>query len=835
MPDLPSGTVTFLFTDIEGSTRLLEELGDRYADLLAEHRRALRAAFREHGGVEVDTQGDAFFVAFARASSALTAAATGQQALVPTGIRVRMGVHSGEPLLTDGGYVGRDVHRAARICAVAHGGQVVVSERTAAMAGSAFALRDLGRHRLKDLGEPERLFQLGDGEFPPLRSLNATNLPTQPAPLVGRVREVEEARALLRGGETRLLTLTGAGGSGKTRLALQVAAELVDEFEGGVFWVSLAAVTEAELVVQTIGEALGATVAPGYAIGEKRVLLLLDNFEHVIGAAPALADLLAACPNLHLLVTSRAALRLSAEQEYEVQPLPERDAVEMFTQRARAVRPAFETDVSVAEICDRLDCLPLAIELAAARVRLLTPAELVRRLERRLPLLTGGARDAPARQRTLRATIEWSHELLAPDEQRVFANLAVFAGGFTLEAAELICDADVDALSNLVEQSLVRRWASGRYGMLETVREFALEQFEVSANRDEIRDRLLQHVSALVLRLRPEREGRWRRASLRAIDTERDNVRAALAWSVSGGNAIQGLELAAALGRFWIVRDHAEGSRWLSATLEAAEQAPAGLRAEALRALGSTAFLSRDMRTAAEAFNESLALLRDLGDPYEIAVALDRVASVQIEVGRLHEARASVAESLALFDELGNREGAMYPLEKLGWLERLEGNHELAAQWITESLRRAREFGDSWWEAIQVGSLAEWAFEDGRLDEAERRLIECLGIAVELEDPSVVAHCVAYLAAVAARKGDAERAGRLWGGLATLERRGAPPLDARFPAALAAEAAMLDWAVASGRELSAETVIEYASRGTYRAFPLGHEQRSIARDSRVGA
>ena len=339
MSRLPSGTITFLFTDIEASTRLVRELGERYPELLEEHRRLLRAAFERRGGVEIGTEGDSFFVAFESASDAVEAARCGQAALGDGPVRVRMGLHSGEAMEIEEGYAGISVHRAARISSAAHGGQVVLSEQTLALAEVDGPVRDLGRHRLKDLGEPERLYQLGGADFPPLRSLNATNLPAQPTPLIGRSGEVARAIELMRSEDVRLLTLTGAGGSGKTRLALQVAAELVDDFVDGVFWVPLSALGEPAFVLPTIGRTLGATNGVAEHVDEKRMLLLLDNFEHVLAVAPDLSELLASCQNLHLLVTSRAVLRIAAEREFEVPPLPERDAVSMFVDRARAIRP----------------------------------------------------------------------------------------------------------------------------------------------------------------------------------------------------------------------------------------------------------------------------------------------------------------------------------------------------------------------------------------------------------------------------------------------------------------------------------------------------------------
>ena len=412
MPELPAGTVTFLFTDVEGSTRLLHELGDAYAEALGEHRRVLREAFARHGGVEVDTQGDAFFVAFAKASEALAAAAEGTNALSQSPLKVRMGIHTGEPLVTDEGYVGIDVHRAARIAAAGHGGQILVSQATSDLLRTD-GLLDLGEHRLKDLTTAERIYQFGEHVFPPLKSLNATNLPLPPDPLVGRKKELADVLRLVRREAARLISVTGPGGIGKTRFATAVAQELVEDFAHGVWFVDLSSIDDAGLVGSTIAAALGADDDLATHIGDHELLLLLDNFEHVTAAAGEIANLLSACPKLTVLVTTRERLQVGGEQEYVLRPLPDAPAVELFRQRASATVPEFEGPYDeLAEICRRVDGLPLAIELAAARVKVLQPAELLAQLEQCLPILAGGRRDVPERQRTLRATIEWSYELL---------------------------------------------------------------------------------------------------------------------------------------------------------------------------------------------------------------------------------------------------------------------------------------------------------------------------------------------------------------------------------------------------------------------------------------
>jgi hypothetical protein len=444
MTELPTGTITFLFTDVEGSTRLLHEHGEAYAALLLEHRRVLREVFARHEGVEVDTEGDAFFVAFPSARKAVAAAGEAQQALDQGPLRVRMGLHTGEAQVADGTYVGLDVHRAARIAAAGHGGQVLLSAATSALV--EIDLRDLGTHRLKDLSAAERLYQLGDGTFPPLKTLHHTNLPIPATPFVGRENELEEVTGLLGRDEVRVLTLTGPGGSGKTRLALQAAGALADDYPDGVFWVPLAPLRDPALVLPQVAQALGAKRDLGQHIGDRRLLLLLDNLEHVLAAAADVGELVASCPGLGLLTTSRAPLHLEGEWEYAVDPLAESEAVALFEQRARAVAREFSANGEVVEICRRLDCLPLAIELAAARAKLLPAAAILARLEQRLPLLAAGSRNAPERQRTLRATIEWSHDLLTEEEQILFARLAVFAGGWELEAAEAICDLDLEIL-----------------------------------------------------------------------------------------------------------------------------------------------------------------------------------------------------------------------------------------------------------------------------------------------------------------------------------------------------------------------------------------------------
>jgi predicted ATPase/class 3 adenylate cyclase len=528
MGDLPTGTVTLLFADVEQSTALLLRLGPkRYGAALAEYQRVVRHAVESNGGVQVDAEGDGFFAAFATAEQAISGAAQAQEALAERGLRVRMGMHTGNPLVVDGRYRGIDVHQAARIAAAGHGRQVLLSDATRDLVDVSVPVRDLGRHRLKDLGEPVRLYQLGEGDFPPPRGLDSTNLPVQPTPLIGRERELQEARRLLV--THRIVTLTGPGGSGKTRVALQLAANAVEDFPDGVVWVPLQALRDSDLVLPTIARALGAGERSGGGAGDARLLLVLDNFEQLLDAAPRVANLAAELPHLKLLITSRQPLHVSGEYEYPVLPLLDREALTLFVERATAVKPDFVDDGAVLDICRRLDCLPLALELAAARVKVLSAAELLKRLDRRLPILTGGAQDWPERQRTLRATIAWSYDLLTADEQRLFDRLAVFAGGCTLKAAETVCDADLDSVAGLVDKSLLRR-EDDRYSMLDTLGEYALERLQDRGEEDEFRQRhaeyYLEQARSVERLIRSPRAA----GALDRLERDHANLRLALRW-----------------------------------------------------------------------------------------------------------------------------------------------------------------------------------------------------------------------------------------------------------------------------------------------------------------
>ena len=728
---LPSGTVTFLFTDVEGSTKLLHALGaDAYADSLAEHRRLLRDAFTRHGGVEVDTQGDAFFVAFPTAPAALAAADDATRALAEGPIRVRIGIHTGAPLLGEEGYIGEDVHKGARIAAAGHGGQVLVSAATAALVDGS-ELHDLGVHRLKDLTAPERIYQLGGREHPPLSTLYQTNLPVPVTAFLGREAELAELAALLRRDDVHLVTLTGPGGTGKTRLALQAVAHTADLFPDGVWWVPLAALRDPALVLPSAATALGAPGDLADHIGDKRLLLLFDNFEHLTPAARDLAELLARCPNLKLAVTSREPLHVGAEHEYAVDPLQRDDAVELFLTRAMAVKRDFAANGEIAQICERLDHLPLAIELAAARVKILAPAELLERLEQRLPLLAGGQRDAPERQRTLRATIEWSHELLTDAEQRLFRRLAVFRGGWTLEAAEGVTDADLDTLQSLVDKSLIRVRDTGRFLMLETIREFAAERLAASGEADELRGRHAAFFLALAEEAEPhvfKDDLAW----LNRLEADHDNLRAALDEFAAEGRVDRFQRMAAALWRFWYLRSHpVEGLRVLTTAVELDDRATPD-RAAALRGASVMAQALGDEAAGLRFAQQALELDRALGNQWGIAYSTMMIANCLSEAHDdtrdMAAARDRMAEAAELFERIGDRHYGLIATHNQGWILGDLGDREGERRIHEESLRMARERGNASIEADALAQLGMAAGAEGRLDDAVRLLREAIKI-----------------------------------------------------------------------------------------------------------
>ena len=816
--------MTLLFTDIEGSTRLLHELGpDLYSDALAEHRRIVRDAAAAHGGVEVDTQGDAFFIAFPTPRGAAEAAVAAREGLEAGAIRVRMGLHTGTPTRTEEGYVGEDVHRGARIAALAHGDQILVSPATAALLDGE-PLRDLGPHRLKDFDGAVRIFQLGDREFPSLRTPGSVELPTPATPFLGREQELFDGVALVYERDPRVLTIVGPGGTGKTRFAIELARLLGDDADGGTVFVSLAPLRDAEFVLQTLADRLGASspepAAIAARVGERRTHVVCDNLEHLLpGAARPLAELVAAAPALRLIATSREPLRVQGEAELDLPPLVHDDAVELFCERARAVRPDVTGTAAVEELCDRLDRLPLAIELAAARTKLLAPEALLERLGDRLDALKG-ARDAEERHSTLRATIAWSHDLLDEDEQQLFARLGVFRGGCTLETAETVCDADLDTLASLLDKSLVRRrtglLGEERYWMLETIREFAREQLDATGEADAVRRRHAEHFLALgeSANLTAENDGPERAELVRA---EQDNFRGAIDWAIDHDPELA-FRLAIALEQFWVMNDPLEGVGRLKALLEHGQRVPQLLRARALRVYAESSYVAGDFETSEQLQEESLREFKELGDEPGIAIGLHRLAVGATMEGDLARSRELLDECLAICRTRPNRKLVADTFVKLGSIEWREGDPERALELWTEGAARCKAIGFTWMQAIAVQAVANVAEQLGRTELAQQHAPEALRLCRECDDRQLTVYSLAVLARLASNAGQAGRAGRLWGAIEAEESHG--PLghwenerDHEFELIGATASPEFELGRSSGRLLSLDEAVEYALGG----------------------
>ena len=847
VPDADQGgaTLTFLFSDIEGSTRLEQTVGTRaYGALRERHRVLLRAAFGTCGGEVQGTEGDSFFVIFHSARSAIAAALAAQRSLAAepwpdeAPIRVRMGVHSGEARTLGGSLVGIDINRAARIAAVAHGGQVLVSDVTRALvrgeALAGIAFRDLGSHLLKDLNEPERLHQLvADGlrsEFPPVRTVEARpiSLPAQLTSFVGREAERAAVGELLA--LHRLVTLTGPGGTGKTRLSIEVAAGVVDDFPDGVSFVALEAVRDPGLVASQIAGALGLTESGSRSardlivdwLARKTVLIVLDNFEQIVDAAPLVADLLRSVPGLKLLVTSRAALRISGEHEYPVPGLPappdlsemsalERarlpmrdreveagalatyESVRLFIERATAVRPDFQVTndnaPAVAAICAKLRGMPLAIELAAARVKVLSPDAILARLTHQLAAFGAGSRDLPERQQTLRGAIAWSYDILDAGDRRLLERLSVFRGGIDLAAAEAVCgpaeevDRDVvDGLGELADQSLLRVVEGGetRFQMLESIREFAADLLASRGEADLVRRRFGAWFLGLAEQARPLLAGPDQRHWLDRLELEHHNLRAALDRAVADEDAESAIGLAFALWRFWQMRGHLFEARRRLDVMAAApwsRRSPV-LRARLMEALGGVCWWQADIPAMRAAYEEAVELWRADGNGAELANALYNYSfcftvpvSPRDAPGNTDPdgiGLVSLQEALELYRALGDERGQANVLWGMGNKKYFQMDLQAGVVELAEALGIYRRVSDRTMEAWALHMLGAGKLRLGD-GEASRELFrDALRLFHQSGDAAGLTLVFDDLASQAAYDGDPERAARLWGAARSL-------------------------------------------------------------------
>jgi predicted ATPase/class 3 adenylate cyclase len=776
--DLPSGTVTFLFTDIEASTLLLDELGpEAYRAELDAHRRVVREACMGAGGVEVDTQGDAFFVAFPTAAGAIEAAQAITQSLTNAPISVRIGVHTGTPLVTDEGYVGADVHRAARIAAAGHGGQVLVSASTAALVG--VELNDLGEHRFKDLARPERVYQLGDAEHPPLRSLRNVRLPVPATPFLGRYSELDQVAGLLAEDNVRLLTLTGPGGTGKTRLALQAAAESSGHHSDGVWWVPLAPLRDPELLTSVIAQALGINERPDHRLEDdvaarlrnNVTLVVLDNVEHLLPAAADVVANLVATTDATWLVTSRERLQIQAEQVFPVPTLSEHDGVALFLARARALEPSFESNGSVMQLCTRLDNLPLALELAAARTVLFSPEQLLERLSQRLDLLKG-PRDADPRQQTLRAAVEWSYELLTSAEQRLFRSLSCFANGCTYEASEEVCDADPESLQSLLDKSLLRRRDSRfgpRYWMLETIREYGADRLEQADEAEGVRHRhaawccsFLERRLSLVGQYPPDTDTV---DDFERVGDEHDNIQAALAWAFRRGEDELALRLGTRCFRFWARRGmYRNVKAWLVAADARLGAASPLIQLQALKVAGLIAFFfDTDSGAADNYWVRAIAVAEELGEPREIAWLESRRAGVIWERGELEQALILREAALSAARAAGDIMAEADELHMIGEVLRDLRRFEEAEKALLGADRMTRELNHDFLRAANAHSLGDLEVDRGDPAAALPWYRQSLSIATRQGILKNQLMCLAGIAAAYTDLGRDEEAAKLWG------------------------------------------------------------------------
>ncbi len=815
MTGLPSGTLTFLFTDIEGSTRLLQQLGNRYADVLVDYRQLLRAAVQERGGQEVDTQGDAFFFAFPSAREALLAAIKAQQSLLRhpwidgMSVRVRMGLHTGEARVAETGYVGMDVHRAARICSAGHGGQILLSDATHALVANdlpgGITLRDLGEHRLKDLAQPQHLFQIVASdlpvEFPPLKSLNVlpNNLPMQLTSFVGRAREMSEIKDLLR--TTRLLTLVGAGGSGKTRLALQIAADLLDEHPDGVWWIDLAPLADPGMVPQATAAALNIREQSDRPVMDslldylrhRHALLLLDNCEHLLLPCARLADtVLRRCPGVRIMVTSREGLATAGETLYPVpvlslpdptpspalEVLSKFEAVRLFTDRAGSVVPTFRLTERnagvVGQICHRLDGIPLAIELAAARVAALSLEQIAARLDDQFRFLTGGSRIALPRHQTLQAALDWSFQSLTEAEKVVFRRLAVFAGGFTLTAAEEVCPGEglpvsdiLEPLTHLVAKSLVLaedQQDERRFRMLEPIRQFARDRLREAGEVEEVRERHLDWLLPIAEEGERQLRGHGQLLWLRRLEREHGNFRGALEWAFATDRSETALRLASALATFWQLRGHiTEGRTRLEEALGRgmASTALPALRAKALADAAELAEVQHDHKRAEELARQSLALATELGDRRGEACALRLLGGVARWHSDFARAATFFQDALARYQEAHDEWGIAASFRSIGGVARAQKSYVEAATRYTIALNLFRKVGDRWETANTLYFMGLTARAQGAFAQATAYAEEALALSREMDDAYSAAHALHLLGTLAWYQGDHDRAAAL--------------------------------------------------------------------------
>lgn len=867
----------------------MQELGDGYGEVLEEQQRLLRGIFNEHGGHEVATQGDSFFVVFPLAAEAVAAAVAAQTAVAShpwahgAQVRIRMGLHTGEGLLAGDDYVGLDVHRAARIAAAGHGGQILVSQATQGLVEhhlpDGVGLLDLGAHRLKDLQRPEHIFQVTHPDlpsrFPPPRSLDAVpnNLPVQLTTFIGREREMLEIKRLIAA--ARVITLHGPGGAGKTRLAVQVAADLLDRYADGVWLVELAPVADPGLVPQTVASALGlreparvATEVLTDFLAPRTLLIVLDNCEQVLTASADLSTmLLRSCPRLTVLATSRESLGVPGEVIFNVPSLALPDpghapspatagqfaAIRLFVERAALYRPDFTVTAhnvqAISEICRRLDGIPLAIELAAARIKILPVEQIAARLEDRFRFLATGPRGGLPHHQTLQAAMDWSYDLLSDEERMLFRRLAVFIGGFRLEAAEGACagqgieTSDVlDLLARLVDKSLVAVDEVGagdvRYRLLETVRQYALDRLRASGEVDPLRARHRDFFLAFAERVEPELQGPRQKEWLDQLEAEHDNFRAALEWSrMDPGGGEAGLRLAGALSWFWEVRGYwAEGHAWLMDMLSRTGGSSTAARVKALNAAAGVAMQLGNFAQVEALANESLVLSRQLGDRRGTASCLVILGVQACRMENYRQAETLSGEGLSLSREVGDNWGTAWAQSILGIVARTKGDHAKARGLLEESLTKMRALGNTWAVAIILVNLGLLVRDEGDYTRAAMLLEEALPLFRQLGDKSYIAYAELNLGIVASAMGNYERASALY--LDTLalrkeleDKRGIPTAVLALACAAAGTRQFKRAAILFG---AAEAMREATGASIPSIFKAEYERRVAATSDALG-